>query len=393
MATRSTAAASGELRETLSPLSRERRAADDLRRAEAEVLGALRRRFPGFDDAELEDCWQQAFLELWPRHGVEGRPPTGLLIVAAVRRATDHWRRYRGRHEMLDPADGAFCIADPTLDPEAIAQRELDVQRGAELLGMLPAHHQRVWRAYCDSGARGSPAAIAAIAEAEGLTPRQVTKIVEKVQEKARRIAAGGLNAELEHSPSFCKRLEDRIAAHLEGTPDPVAHRHLTSCTHCQATFGRTRRGERAAAIFAPIFWLRDHLAVAKAVVAVGAVAGGGAGVAMKLDERPTKPEPPTATITTSEPTIAPVPERATEPTSTRADAEKPKQERRPERPPSQPAVAPAPASEPELARTPSEPLAAESVPPPTRSGPPRAAVAVQKRPPRPKVDEFGLER
>lgn len=229
----------------------------NLRRYEKLVTRVLATRYTSLNRSDIEDCYQQAFLEAWPKRNDYPGKFSNLLVTVALRRASDDWRRYHGRFALVDHQaqsdSGVFAIGDDTHDPEALMQRGVELQRGAELLSMLPVHHQRIWRAYCDAGARHNVKAIAEIAEAEGLKPRQVTKIVDKVKEKARRIAATSLTEDLEIDAAYCRRLEDKIAQHLSGqSPDPVAERHLEDCERCRALFKRTRRIEGAAAALLP---------------------------------------------------------------------------------------------------------------------------------------------
>jgi DNA-directed RNA polymerase specialized sigma24 family protein len=402
-----------------------RRSEDDdeqLRRFERSVKAILRARYPGFDESEVEDCFQQAFLEAWPKRDTANGSFAGLLTVTALRRASDHWRRHRSRLAPLADPDAALQALpdDHTLDPAERAQRRLELQRGAELLAMMPPHHQRIWRAYCDADARHNVKAVGAIAAAESLTPRQVTRVIDKVKEKARRIAAGTLTADLEHDAAFCARLEARIAAHLDhGVEDRLAAGHLDGCRHCRALFGRSREIERAAAgLLLPLpvggsggsllGWVTDRLASAKArafevaarlhptgrgaewaagakaMVAAGALATAGGSAALVAGAG-TSDEPPVQAVAPPARPAVPAAVRTTPAPARRAP-------RRAERPAS-------PEPKPSPARTP--PVAEASVPPasppePARDAPARPrATTPQPRPrvtePPPPGDEFGI--
>lgn len=280
----------------------------ELRQYEQLVTSVVARRYGNLDRSDIEDLCQQAFLETWPKRAEYNGAYPNLLVTTALRRASDHWRRYQSRHAPGDHEAHFAALPSDDGDPAETVLRDVELRRGAELLSMLPPHHQRIWRAYCDSGAKHSPTAIAAIAEAENLKPRQITKVIDKVKEKARRIAAASLTEDLEVDAAYCGRLEARIAAHLAGATDPIAAGHLSDCARCRALFERSRTIERAAAALLPPIPLLHELTAfgaagavatpavittAKAIVAAGVLAVGGGGTAVVIaGDDPTPPRP-----------------------------------------------------------------------------------------------------
>jgi RNA polymerase sigma factor (sigma-70 family) len=376
----------------------------ELREYQQLVVGVVARRFRTLDRDDVEDCCQQAFLETWPKRAEYNGAYPNLLVTTALRRASDHYRRYQTRNAIVDHQEhAAFAVAGDEPDPAAVAQREVELRRGAELLSMLPPHHQRIWRAYCDAGARHNAAAIAAIAEAEGLKPRQVTKVIDKVKEKARRIAAQSLTPDLEIDAAYCARLEDTIERHLDGRePSELAERHLEDCARCRALFHRTRGIERAAAALLPPLPILHELELfgatasaattttsvvttAKAWVAAGVVAvGGGGGAAAVVATRDAPPPSPKVEL------VAPAPSAVAPPgAGGRAVADEPAPPKRPQtakrRRVAEPTKAPRTTSAPEPeASTPAAP------PAPTQREP--AAPEPKAAPPAGDEGEFGIE-
>jgi hypothetical protein len=379
----------------------------DLRRYEQLVVGVVARRFPALDRSDVEDCCQQAFVETWSKRGEYGDAYPNVLVTTALRRASDHWRRYHARNALVDHQDHA-AFAIPGDEPDPAAEREFELRRGAELLSMLPPHHQRIWRAYCDTGARHNVAAINAIADAEGLKPRQVTKVIDKVKEKARRIAATSLTADLEVDDAYCRRLEPRIERHLGGrASDPIAKQHLDDCARCRALFDRTRGIERAAAALLPPLPILHELEAfaatttvaststtasvvtsAKAWIAAGAIAVGGGGTAAVVTSSDPEPVPRTTTVEHAAPAaIAPAGSagrvvRAT-PTVTQKKRETPDHQKPVEAPAHEPASTPTqPPAEPEHPPTAQQPE--------TREQP--APKAPKQKAPAGDAGEFGIE-
>jgi len=87
---------------------------DLLRDLAPQVLGALVRRYGGFDTCE--DAVQEALLDAalqWPAEGVPSNP-TGWLITAASRRRIELWRSDAARRRREQTA---ACLAPPDPDP------------------------------------------------------------------------------------------------------------------------------------------------------------------------------------------------------------------------------------------------------------------------------------